>query len=232
MSLRLKRLRGLLTRNADVDYPSFWARVDKIQLFSTVILRIELPIDMANVDGCEKAVVVQEVSVGFADHFANLLDLLSAHAEMVKPAVFSQHLIHRAGVDLIDSPESDDISSISLNQTNEFARLDPVPPCYTRAECVEVGSVQSDDRFTKCQQWHVTYAAVQVEVRTGVVEFEPGFVNRALRRNAAQVAEQLLFVQASVRFNGVGAIFKTANPARAFEIHSSYSNSFVRGNDN
>ena len=78
----------------------------------------------------------------------------------------------------------------------------------------------------------VTYATVQVEVRTGVVEFEPGFVNRALRRNATQVAEQLLFVQASVRFNGVGAIFKTANPARAFEIHNSYSNSFVRGNDN
>ena len=121
MSLRLKRLRGLLTRYADVDYPSFWARVDKIQLFSTVILRIELPIDMANVDGRKKAVVVQEVSVGFADHFPNLLDLLSTHAEMVKPAVFPQHLIHRAGVDLIDSPEPDDISSISLNQTNQLA---------------------------------------------------------------------------------------------------------------
>ena len=96
MSLRLKRLRGLLTRYADVDYPSFWARVDKIQLFSTVILRIELPIDMANVNGCQKAVIIQKVSVRFANYFANLLNLLSAHAEMVKSAVFPQHFVYWA----------------------------------------------------------------------------------------------------------------------------------------
>ena len=51
---------------------------------------------MSDVDCSEQAIFGQEVSVGFADHFFNLLDFLTTHAEVIKPAVFPQHLVNWA----------------------------------------------------------------------------------------------------------------------------------------
>lgn len=75
---------------------SFWTWVNKVKLFFAVVFEVELTFYMSDVDCGEQAIFGQKVSVGFADHFFYLLDFLTTHTEMIKPAVFPQHFVYWA----------------------------------------------------------------------------------------------------------------------------------------